>query len=121
MNTRPNLVELERQGWEALSSDPDKARAFYGSVLADDAYMLFPGEIRLVGKAQILATMGGPAWQSFEISETQTVALSDTVQAVTYKVIAQREVASPYRALICSTYVLRSSSWQLVVHQHTPV
>lgn len=121
MSNGTNIVELERQGWESLSSDPGKAKEFYDAVLADDALMLFPGEIRLVGKAQILATMGGPPWQSFEISETQTVHLSETAQAVTYKVVAQREGAKPYKALICSTYARRSSGWQLIVHQHTPV
>ncbi|MCC5884770.1 MAG: DUF4440 domain-containing protein [Halomonas sp.] len=121
MSNRANIVDLERQGWESLSSGSGKAKEFYGSVLADDAHMLFPGEIRLVGKAQILETMGGPPWQSFEMSETQIVKLSDTVQAITYKVLAQREGDKPYRALICSTYSLRPPGWQLVVHQHTPV
>jgi len=121
MSSRTNLVDLERQGWESLSSDPVKAQEFFGSVLADNAQMLFPDEIRLIGKVQILEMMGGPPWQSFEMLETQIVELSDTAQAVTYKVIAQREGAKPYRALICSTYALRPTGWQLVVHQHTPV
>jgi len=121
MSGRTDIVDLERRGWEVLSSDPDQAREFYSSVLADDAHMLFPGELRIVGKAQVLETMSGPPWQSFEMSEVQVVVLSESVQAVTYQVTAQRKGADPYRALICSTYALRADSWQLIVHQHTPV
>lgn len=120
MTKTPDLIDFEHQGWKALSSGPDQAKEFYGSVLADEAQMLFPGEIRLVGKRQILEMMGGPPWKSFKISEAQQVVLSDTTQAVTYKVVAQREGGESYRALISSTYALRGEVWQLVVHQQTP-
>lgn len=120
MGKTPDLVDCEHQGWNALSSGPEQAKDFYGSVLAEDAQMLFPGEMRLVGKYHILEMMGGPPWQSFEISEAQQVALSDTAQAVAYKVVAQREGSDPYRALISSTYAFRDGTWQLVIHQQTP-
>lgn len=120
MTDDPDLIDFEHRGWEALSSGPEQAKAFYGSVLADEAQMLFPGEMRLVGKQQILEMMGNPPWQSFQISEPQQVVLSDTAQVVTYKVIAQREETDPYRALISSIYALRGGSWQLVIHQQTP-
>lgn len=116
----PDLIDFEHRGWEALSSSPEQAKAFYSSVLADDAQMLFPGEMRLVGKQQILEMMGGSPWQSFQISEPRQTALSDTGQVVTYKVFAQRAGADPYRALISSVYALRGGSWQLVLHQQTP-
>lgn len=82
--------------------------------------MLFPGEMRLFGKDQILGTMGGPPWDSFTISEEHLVHLSDTVKAVTYKVVVEREGAGVYRALICSTYAFRNGEWKLVLHQQTP-
>jgi hypothetical protein len=44
------LVELERQGWEALSSDGDAGQRFYASILRHDAVMLFPGGMRIVGR-----------------------------------------------------------------------
>ncbi len=121
MSEMPDLINLEHQGWKALSSAPDEALKFYSNILAEDAEMIFPGGIRLIGREQILATMGGPPWQSFEISEERLAVLSDTAGAVTYKVIARREGAEPYQALICSTYALHAGEWRLVIHQQTPV
>lgn len=116
----PDIVDFEYQGWQALSSDADQARAFYSSVLSKDAQMLFPGEMRLIGRSQILEMIGGMPWQSFEITEPKVVVLSDAAQAVTYKVVAQREGQETYRAIVCSTYASRDAGWQLVVHQQTP-
>lgn len=120
MGCAADVADLERRGWEVLSTGPSEARSFYGAILADDAQMLFPRGMRLVGKGEILETMGGPPWASFEISDTQVVDLSETAQTITYKVVAQRQGADPYRALISSTYAVRSGEWRLVVHQHTP-
>ncbi len=120
MSSPGDIVDLERRGWEALSSSPEQAKAFYGTVLADDVHMLLPGRLQLVGKAQALEMMGGPPWRTFEMSGVRLVSVSEAVQSLTYEVTAQREGAEPYRAMICSTYALRPGGWQLVIHQHTP-
>jgi hypothetical protein len=120
MSDMKDPLRLEDEGWEALSSSPERAKEFYGSVLADDAQMLFPGEMRLFGKDNILSMMGSPPWDSYTISQKQLVDLTDTAKAVTYKVSAEREGAGEYRALICSTYALRGGDWKLVIHQQTP-
>lgn len=120
MSDNDDPLSLEHHGWDALSTSPERAKEFYGSVLADNAQMLFPGEMRLFGKDQILEMMGGPPWGSFKISEEQLINLSDTVKAVTYKVVAEREGSGAYRALICSTYAFRNGEWKLVLHQQTP-
>ncbi|MGQ9427680.1 nuclear transport factor 2 family protein [Gilvimarinus sp. F26214L] len=120
MSTDTDIADLERQGWQVLSTGPREAQSFYGAILAPDAEMLFPGGMRITGRERILETMGGPPWASFEISDLQVVALSGTVQAVTYKVVAQREGTDEYHALVCSTYAFRAGVWQLVIHQHTP-
>lgn len=120
MSGMKDPLRLEDDGWEALSSSPERAKEFYDSVLADDAQMLFPGEMRLVGKHDILQMMGGPPWDSCTISEKQLVHLSDTSKAVIYKVVAEREGSGEYRALICSTYALCDGVWKLVIHQQTP-
>lgn len=120
MSDNDDLLHLELHGWNALSTSPERAKEFYGSVLADDAQMLFPGEMRLFGKSQIIEMMGGPPWDSFTISEEQLVTLSDTVKSVTYKVAAEREGSGVYHALICTTYAFRHGEWKLVLHQQTP-
>ena len=35
------LIDLEEQGWRALSSNADAARDFYGRMLLEDAVMVF--------------------------------------------------------------------------------
>jgi hypothetical protein len=37
------LTALERQGWDALSTDGETARAFYDRVVDERAVMLLPG------------------------------------------------------------------------------
>lgn len=111
--------ELERQGWQALSTDPASATAFYGEVLDEDVRMLFPGGLLLTERAQILATMGGPPWDSFEMSGLEVLHPADDVALVTYGVDAVRE-GQPYSALLASVYVLREAGWRMVSHQHTP-
>ena len=39
---------------------------------------------------------------------------------MTYGVVAQRDGAEEYSALIASTYVRRDEGWRLAVHQQTP-
>ena len=48
-----DLIRLEKEGWQALSSKEDKAKKFYNSLLADNAVMVFPGDTILKGKKQI--------------------------------------------------------------------
>jgi hypothetical protein len=113
------LLELERKGWEALSSEGDAGKRFYASVLRDDAVMLFPGGMRIVGREPILQSLGSQPWQSFRIEDAQTVVLGTDVATLVYRVAAQRKGDRPYVALISSTYV-RDGEWKMVVHQQTP-
>lgn len=113
------LIELEEQGWRALSTAGDAGRKFYESVLREDAVMLFPGGMRIEGRAQILEALGSQPWQSFRIESPQVLSLSSSAASLIYKVTAQREGSAPYVALISSTYA-RSGTWQLVLHQQTP-
>lgn len=113
------LLELEKQGWHALSQAANAARKFYAAVLRDDAVMLFPGGMRLEGKECILQSIGVQPWDSFCIEDPQVISLTADAATVTYKVTAQRKESAPYVALVGSTYV-RDKSWQLVVHQQTP-
>ena len=113
------LVELERQGWRALSEGSRAAVAFYDEVLAEDAVMIFPGGMLIKGKARILESMAGPPWQWFELKDPQVFALSDDTCAVAYKVLAQRAGGEVYHALISSIYARAGDGWQLVLHQQS--
>ncbi len=116
-----DLIELEEQGWQALSSEGEASKKFYSSVLRDDAIMLFPGGMLVDGKEKILGSLDTQPWKSFQIEELQVISLSENAAVLVYKVTAQREGSDPYVALITSTYVLSDGRWKLVLHQQTPV
>lgn len=116
-----DLMQLEQQGWRALSSPGNAARDFYNSCLAEGAVMLFPGGLRIVGKDNILESFAAQPWQSFQIDDQSVLTPSDSMGIVIYKVTAQREGSAPYSALVSSTYVLCEGAWRLLLHQQTPV
>lgn len=115
------LIALEEQGWQALSSAPGDGQKFYRSMLRDDAIMLFPGGMKLVGKAEVLAAIAPRPWESFEMTDIEAIALSPDSGVVAYKVTAQRADVEPYVALVSSTYALSEGTWKLAIHQQTPV
>lgn len=62
-------VELERQGWQALSTSGDAAVAFYREVLDDSPLMLLPGGAVLSDTTTVLETMSGPPWSRYELGQ----------------------------------------------------
>lgn len=115
------LIELESQGWRALSTGKEAAQKFYRSLLTDDAVIVFPGDILLRGKDAILESIGSQPWKTFQFEETQTISLAENAGAVIYKVTARREGSATYIALISSLYVLRDGDRKLALHQQTPI
>jgi hypothetical protein len=115
-----NLIELETQGWQALSTGQDAAQEFYRSLLTDEAVMLFPGEILLRGKEEILKSIGFRPWETFQFEGIQTIPFAENAGAVVYKVTARRKGSATYIALVSSLYVLRDEKWRLALHQQTP-
>ncbi len=116
-----DLLNLEREGWMALSSGLDKAYAFYAEVLAEDAMMIFPGDLVIIGEKAILNSLGTQPWDSFSIDEVSQLALTNDASALVYKVTAKRKDSQPYIARITSVYVQRDQKWQLILHQQTPI
>ena len=45
-----DLIDLEEEGWQILSMEGHGGKKFYGSLLHDDAIMLFPGRPIIDGK-----------------------------------------------------------------------
>lgn len=72
-----NLIDLEEQGWLALSVRGEASKKFYNSVLHDDAVMLFPGGILTDGKEKILKSLAAQPWKSFQIEEPRVILLSE--------------------------------------------
>jgi hypothetical protein len=115
------LIDLETQGWQALSTGAEASKKFYSSILRDDAVMLFPGGTVINGKEKILQSLAAQPWQSFQIENPQIISLSESAGVLIYRVTAQRKGSDPYVALISSTYVLSDGAWKLVLHQQTLV
>lgn len=114
------LLELEQQGWKALSMGGNAGRNFYASVLREDAVMLFPGGIRIEGRERVLQSFDSQPWETSEIHDPLVVTLAPNVATLLYRVEAQRQGSKPYVALVGSTYV-RDRVWRMVIHQQTPV
>jgi Domain of unknown function (DUF4440) len=64
--------------------------------------------------------MAGQPWASHTLEDPHVLPVTDDVAVVTYGVVAQREGAPTYSALISSTYVRRDDAWRLALHQQTP-
>jgi Domain of unknown function (DUF4440) len=113
------LIALEEQGWNALSSDGAAARAFYERTLDRAVVMLLPGGLVLDDRDAIVDSMSGQPWSSFELEDVRVFQPTDDTGMVTYGVLARRD-GQEYSALLSSLYARRESGWKLTFHQQTP-
>ncbi len=120
MTDADELLELERSGWNALSTGGDAAASFYGDVLAEQTLMLMPGGMVIDDRQEALTAMSGAPWESFELENERVVRLTDDCALVAYRAHARRG-DSTYDAWCASTYVRDTAGWRLAVHQQTPV
>lgn len=111
--------ELERQGWRALSTGGPQATAFYREVLDSRVRMLLPGGLRLSDREEVVASMGGPPWDTHELTDLDVLQPTPDLAVVSYAVTARR-AGAPYSALVASVYVRRPAGWRMVSHQQTP-
>jgi hypothetical protein len=114
------LVELERQGWIALSTSGDAAAHHYNGVLADEILFLLPGGLLIDDRQEAIRALRGEPWTTFDITDAQVLLFSESTAALTYRAVARRD-GDEYEALCNSTYVLSDSRWRLALHQQTPV
>ena len=112
-------VDLEQQGWTALSTDGQAARAFYDRVLDRKPVMFLPGGQTMDDRDAIIESMSGLSWSSYELEDLQSLRPIPDVAVVIYAVVAHRD-AQRYTALLSSMYVRRQDGWKLAFHQQTP-
>ena len=111
------LVELERQGWDALKNGA--GREFYDALLADGAVMVFPFGVMerhdaIDGMAQ------AQPWQDYRLDDVTVHPVAADIAVVAYRAWAQRDGDEAYEAMLASTYVRRNGDWRMVLHQHSP-
>jgi hypothetical protein len=114
------LMALERDGWEALGTGVDEARAYYGQVLHAHPLMLLPGPLVVTGRAAVLDSLSGTPWSDYELLDVSVHQVRPDLAVVAYRARAVRE-QKEYRALIGSTYVREGTAWRLAIHQQTPI
>lgn len=113
-----HLVELERNGWRALSSGT--GAEFYDATLAPDAAMALP--IGLLDRnACIDAMAAAPPWNTYELSDFRVLGLSEASAVVMYRATAQREGQPSYSALMSTVYTENDGRWLISLHQQTPL
>ena len=120
MSTRTDLLNREHAAWRALSTDGETAAGYYATELADDVLMLLPGGLVIDERQDVIVSMRGVPWESFELFEERVVELGDDSAIVAYRATAHRS-GQDYEALFNSTYVVQNGEWRLVLHQQTPV
>ncbi|WP_449064885.1 DUF4440 domain-containing protein [Planomonospora algeriensis] len=118
--TRNEPADLERQGWQALSSTPEAAAGFYERILDSEVVMLLPGGLALDDRAAVVASMSGRPWSSYELGDLRVSHPTGDTGLVVYGAVARRDGDPPYSALISSLYVRRPDGWKLAFHQQTP-
>lgn len=118
--TADDLIALEHEAWEALSTSGEAAAAFYGERLARDVVMLLPGDMVIDDRAAVVESMQGPPWDAYSLGDERVVELAPDAAVVAYRGQARRG-GHDYAALFTSTYRREDGAWRLAIHQQTPI
>ena len=86
-----DLIELERAGWRALSSDGADAKEFYGRITDDVIAMALPGGVLIDDRAAVLESMSGPPWSRFRLGPITVLRPTPDVGIVVYEASAERD------------------------------
>ena len=110
MSLLGELLDAERQGWQALTSA--EGASYYREHLADHAVMVFSSGV--MSRADALEAMASaPPWSSFEILDPQVVELTPDSGVLVYRAVAQRADQPVYKAMITSVFVRAAGVWKL--------
>ena len=120
MTTADDLIALEHEAWEALSTSGEAAAEFYGERLARDVVMLLPGDMVIDDRAAVVESMQGAPWDAYSLGDERVVELSPDAAVVAYRGQARRG-GHDDAALFSSTYRREDGAWRLAIHQQTPI
>ncbi len=113
------LLDLEREAWRALSTSGDAAAAFFAETLDEQVLMLLPLGLVVDDRDEVIDSMRGEPWASYELEDERVLALGEDCAVVAYTAHARR-AERDYHALVNSTYRRTADGWRLVLHQQTP-
>jgi hypothetical protein len=116
----PELLALERRGWDALCDGT--AAAFYGEVMTDDGLMVLANGAVLDRDAVVAALGQSPPWRSYQLADLRLVGAGPDSAALVYTGRAARdEDAPPFVGAMTSLYVRTDGVWRLALYTQTPV
>lgn len=116
MESRRELLAIEETLWRAAGH-----RDRYAEHLAADGIHVFPG-LGLLDRESILdGVEHAEPWRVFRIEDPRFIELDDGGAALVYRAHAERAGGPTYAAAITSVYRRRDRTWELVVHQQTPL
>jgi ketosteroid isomerase-like protein len=116
MQTRNELMEREKQFWNALDN-PD----FYRESMAKDALAVINGEVKTRDDAVAMTQEMPVKWDNIRFENERFVQISDDTAAVTYEGTADQKTGEHYAAAITSVYTRRDGKYVLVLTTHTPI
>jgi hypothetical protein len=115
-----DLLELERAGWDALTTSA--GGAFYADAMTEDGIMVLVNGAA-IGRDDVVRTLdASEPWARYDVTDAAAVPLTDDVAVLYYRVTALRDPEDPaFAGLLASTYVRRDGAWKLAFHQQTAV
>jgi ketosteroid isomerase-like protein len=101
----------------------DGSPSYYEQRVADDALFVLPGVGPMGKQACIEAAGPAPAWREHSFENVTQGHIEDDVAYVSYRARATRgpDGSPPYVADMTSVWRCHDGTWQLVLHQQTPV
>jgi Domain of unknown function (DUF4440) len=117
---KDELLDLERRGWEALSTQT--GAGFYGGLMTAEAAMVLSNGQVMSRDEVVDALAQAPPWASFELMDARVVPIGDGSAALVYRATARRDAeTSPFECVMTSVYVADDDGWRLALYQQTPV
>jgi hypothetical protein len=97
--------------------------AYYEKALAPNATMVFPVPAGIMDRVStVQAIRNAPRWHTVEFCDTQCLSAAGQTRILVYRVVAKRSQDQvSYEALCSSVYVQIENTWQLLLHQQTPL
>lgn len=115
---KQTLIELEEGFWKDAGTDGN----FYERHMADDGIMILPFTAGRMGKdATVSSVQKAAKWKDFTIDDVEVRTMDEKHTVLVYTTLAHHEDDSEYRAHIATTYRKSDDSWQLLIHQQTPI
>jgi hypothetical protein len=110
------LWKVEEEFWRGDAG-------YYEEALAPHATMVLPAPAGIMDRVNtVQAIRNAPRWQSVEFRDRRSLSAAGQTRILVYRVLAKRsQDQASYEALCSSVYIQVKNTWQLLLHQQTPL